>query len=128
MVAQTKKKRYNNYRRGGNSTELKGHGWHKRFPLRGGNWNNTSSAGLGALNLNNVRANVNTNVGFRSALPLSQKAAVYGRPSSAEGKRSRVPSLWKRGENINRHGGLVDARFLTRRRMSPMPLSCGPHG
>lgn len=35
------------------------------LPLRGGNWNNGSNAGLFALNLNNPRSNVNTNVGFR---------------------------------------------------------------
>lgn len=39
-----------------------------RFPLRGGNWNNGSNAGLGALNLNNARSNANTNIGFRPAL------------------------------------------------------------
>lgn len=35
------------------------------LPLRGGNWNNGSNAGLFALNLNNPRSNANTNVGFR---------------------------------------------------------------
>ncbi|PMK93211.1 RNA-dependent DNA polymerase [Vibrio lentus] len=39
-----------------------------RFPLRGGNWNNGSNAGLGALNLNNARSNTNSNIGFRPAL------------------------------------------------------------
>lgn len=39
-----------------------------RFPLRGGNWNNGSNAGLGALNLNNARSNSNSNIGFRPAL------------------------------------------------------------
>lgn len=39
-----------------------------RFPLRGGNWNNGTNAGLGALNLNNSRANSNSNIGFRPAL------------------------------------------------------------
>jgi hypothetical protein len=63
-----------------------------RFPLRGGNWNNTSNAGLGALNLNNLRANVNNNVGFRSALSPSQMSGLYGGLSSAEGKRSYIPS------------------------------------
>ena len=38
-----------------------------RFPLRGGNWNNGSNAGLGALNLNNARSNANSNIGFRPA-------------------------------------------------------------
>lgn len=39
-----------------------------RLPLRGGNWNNGSNAGLGALNLNNARSNANSNIGFRPAL------------------------------------------------------------
>lgn len=39
-----------------------------RLPLRGGNWNNGSNAGLGALNLNNSRSNSNSNIGFRPAL------------------------------------------------------------
>jgi len=39
-----------------------------RFPLRGGNWNNGSNAGLGMLNLNNGRSNANSNIGFRPAL------------------------------------------------------------
>lgn len=42
---------------------------HIRIPNRGGNWNNSSNAGVFYLNLNNPRSNVNTNIGFRSALP-----------------------------------------------------------
>jgi len=38
-----------------------------RFPIRGGNWNNGSNAGLGALNLNNGRLNANSSIGFRPA-------------------------------------------------------------
>ena len=88
----------------GISAEPKGYGCNGlRFPLRGGDWNNGASAGLGALNLNNRRANVNTNVGFRPALPLSQKSYLYGGMSRVEGKRSRIPSLTSR-ENIYRHG------------------------
>lgn len=34
--------------------------------LRGGNWNNTSNAGVFYLNLNNARSNANNNIGFRS--------------------------------------------------------------
>lgn len=34
-------------------------------PIRGGNWNETSNAGVGYLNLNNVRSNSNNNVGVR---------------------------------------------------------------
>jgi len=64
-----------------------------RFPIRGGNWNNGANAGLGALNLNNRRSNVNNNIGLRPALPLSQTPEAYGLPESAEGKRSCTPSL-----------------------------------
>ncbi|WP_220767185.1 reverse transcriptase/maturase family protein [Shewanella sp. MBTL60-007] len=43
-----------------------------RFPLRGGNWNNGSNAGLGMLNLNNSRSNANSNIGFRPALDYAR--------------------------------------------------------
>lgn len=39
------------------------------FPRRGGNYNNTSNAGLGYVNSNNSRGNSNVNYGVRSALP-----------------------------------------------------------
>jgi hypothetical protein len=94
----------NGTRQNGMTAKPKGYGCNGlRFPLRGGNWNNGAAAGLGALNLNDRRANVNTNVGFRPALPLSQKSCLYGGMSSAEGKRSRIPSRTSR-ENIDRHG------------------------
>lgn len=35
-------------------------------PLSGGNWNNSSNAGVWYLNLNNSRSNSNNNIGFRS--------------------------------------------------------------
>jgi hypothetical protein len=73
-----------------------------RFPLRGGDWNNGGATGLGALNLNNRRANLNSNVGFRPALTPSQKSCLYGGMSSAERKRSCTPSLTSR-ENMYRH-------------------------
>ncbi|MCA5581024.1 hypothetical protein LA360_28585 [Enterocloster clostridioformis] len=37
------------------------------LPLRGGDWGNTSGAGVFALNLNDARANSSHNVGFRAA-------------------------------------------------------------
>ncbi len=40
------------------------------MPLRGGNWNNGTQAGVFALNLNNRRSLSNVSVGFRAALPL----------------------------------------------------------
>ena len=42
----------------------------RRLAYRGGNWNNAANAGVFALNGNNARSNVNTNIGFRSALAL----------------------------------------------------------
>lgn len=39
-----------------------------RLPICGGNWNNTSNAGVFNVNLNNPRTNANGNIGFRSAL------------------------------------------------------------
>jgi len=43
---------------------------------RGGNWNNVADAGVFALNLNNLRSNTNTNIGFRPALCNSQKVML----------------------------------------------------
>jgi hypothetical protein len=37
-------------------------------PISGGNWNNTTIAGVWALNLNNTRTNSNNNIGARSDL------------------------------------------------------------
>jgi len=45
------------------------------LPLRGGEWNNGAAAGVFALNLNNPRTNISTNIGFRSAL-LSKSDVV----------------------------------------------------
>lgn len=49
-----------------------------RLPLRGGNWNNGSNAGLGALNLNNARSNANSNIGFRPALDYARSTHPTG--------------------------------------------------
>ena len=101
------------------------------FPLRGGYWNNGSDAGLGALYLADLRSIVNNNVGFRPALPLSQKSGLYGgrgsvaAESSAEGKRSHIPSPRNRGENIDRHGRLVGVPLTERGRIPSMPLFRG---
>ena len=64
----------------------------KWLPFRGGNRNNASNAGLGALNLNNERTNANTNIGFRPRSQLSegQKVTGYGRASSAKLKGRQV--------------------------------------
>ena len=37
-------------------------------PISGGNWNNTTNAGVWALNLNNARTNSNDNMGARADL------------------------------------------------------------
>jgi len=42
----------------------------ERFPLRGGDWDNGSNAGLGALNLYNARSNAYSYFGFRPAFAL----------------------------------------------------------
>ncbi len=42
----------------------------RRLAFRGGNWNNGTNAGVFNVNGNNSRSNVNTNIGFRSALAL----------------------------------------------------------
>lgn len=42
----------------------------ERIPLRGGRWNDGSSAGLGALNLYNARSDAYGNLGFRPAFAL----------------------------------------------------------
>ncbi|MGI2148022.1 reverse transcriptase domain-containing protein [Shewanella baltica] len=49
-----------------------------RFPIRGGNWNNGTNAGLGALNLNNPRSNANNNIGFRPALDYARSKHPTG--------------------------------------------------
>lgn len=49
-----------------------------RFPIRGGNWNNGTNAGLGALNLNNPRSNANSNIGFRPALDYARSKHPTG--------------------------------------------------
>ena len=59
--------------------------------IRGGNWNNGANAGVFYFNGNNSRANVNSNVGFRSALALF----VFGLRATAQqkqqGKRDAFP-------------------------------------
>jgi hypothetical protein len=54
------------------------------LPIRGANWNNTTNAGVSALNLNNPRSISNVNVGFRAALPFASRRDRYGGASSAE--------------------------------------------
>ncbi|WP_293556578.1 hypothetical protein [Phascolarctobacterium sp.] len=41
------------------------------LPIRGGNWNNGTNAGVFNCNLNNSRGNTSSNIGFRSALVVT---------------------------------------------------------
>ncbi len=47
-------------------------------PNSSGNWNNASIDGPWALNLNNVRANSNNNIGFRSDSVSPRNRQRYG--------------------------------------------------
>ncbi len=61
-----------------------------RCPIRGGNWNNGTNAGLFYLNLNNPRSNVNWNIGGRCALHL---LARYVRRDTTPDKRATIYGL-----------------------------------
>ena len=58
----------------------------KRLSIRGGNWNNSSNAGLAALNLNNARSNVNSSIGFRPAL-FTARNELATADSTVHGKK-----------------------------------------
>lgn len=61
---------------------------------RGGNWNNTSNAGVFYANGNNPRSNVNTNIGFRSALPSNVRSlALMWHQDGTGGQRDLSPCL-----------------------------------
>lgn len=47
------------------------------MPIRAGNWNETSNAGVGIVNLNNVRSNSNNNVGVRDLVDVFCLRALY---------------------------------------------------
>lgn len=64
-----------------------------RMPLRGGNWNNGSNAGLGALNLNNARSNSNSNIGFRPALDFARSYRPTGRCQCSFEKDAATPAI-----------------------------------
>lgn len=68
---------------------------------RGGNWNNGANAGVFYLNLNNARSNSNTNLGFRSALRIWQKAMTHGLSSRPQGIKGFV-SLLKSKKHVAR--------------------------
>lgn len=59
--------------------------------IRGGNWNNASNAGVFNLNLNNLRSNVNTNIGFRVACAwVIIERAFHGMSSSVTTHRQAL--------------------------------------
>ncbi|MDO4305768.1 MAG: hypothetical protein Q4C77_02960 [Eubacteriales bacterium] len=55
------------------------------MPICGGNWNNTSNAGVFYVNLNNTRTNSNSNIGFRSALPSYARTGMFTNYRQCEG-------------------------------------------
>jgi hypothetical protein len=57
-------------------------------PISGGNWNNSSNAGVWTLNCNNDRANSNNNVGFRADSVSPRIAQAKG---GAKGGAFRQP-------------------------------------
>jgi len=61
--------------------------------LRGGNWNNGAQAGVFTLNLNNLRSNTNTNIGFRPALYDSQKVMILRDIIQCNKQRALNPRL-----------------------------------
>lgn len=62
----------------------------------GGNYGNGTNAGVGYSNGNwTNRGNVNSNVGWRSALPpYARYRSAHGRPGSAGGIKDLVPALY----------------------------------
>ena len=61
--------------------------------IRGGNWNNGANAGVFYFNGNNSRANVNTNVGFRSALALFVIVCGLRPGRNTEAKGTHFPAV-----------------------------------
>ena len=47
-------------------------------PICGGNWNNSSNAGVWSMNWNNSRSNSNDNIGFRSDSDSPRTAKADG--------------------------------------------------
>ena len=61
---------------------------------RGGNYNNTSNAGLGYLNVNNPRSNVNVNYGARGRLfpETNRLRRLMWAARKYRGRRGTIPS------------------------------------
>ncbi|NLV58667.1 MAG: RNA-dependent DNA polymerase [Clostridiales bacterium] len=65
----------------------------RSFPRRGGNYNNTSNAGLAYVNSNNARANTNTNYGARPASPSDARFIGIVTPHGVGGYGFRHSAL-----------------------------------
>ena len=77
-----------------------------RAAIRGGNWNNSSEAGVFALNLNNDPSNRNNNIGFRAALILTKAGVVnfteFIREHLIPRTHILVSSVFELAKNMNR--------------------------
>jgi hypothetical protein len=94
----------------------------KRVPIRGGNWNNGAIAGPFALNLNNARSNVNTNIGARPALVGRQKPGAYwaaGQTSTQKAAQSTARGPIPEAGTLNRRAAPV---AQARDRSAPPPI------
>jgi len=75
-----------------------------RLPFLGGSRNNSSNAGLGAVNLNNTRANANNNIGAASDYLLGTKRDTQGWRDSLQ-KEDKEPSSFSAWEkHVTRRG------------------------
>ena len=65
-------------------------------PIRGGNWNNGSNAGVFNLNLNNPRSNSNTNIGARPDSDPPRNRKRYGGTKGDAFRRTGAKSAFRR--------------------------------
>ncbi len=86
--------------------------------ISGGNWNNGTTAGVWALNLNNVRGNSNNNVGFRSdSSPNTPYAAC------ADWQRGSLRRALRRNVLLNRPLVMCQARVGLRMKIGVRVLA-----
>ena len=74
---------------------IDGGGFCQRVARRGGNYNNTSNAGVAYLNCNNARSNTNTNNGARPRSRTTAKARYATRRRRHQDGRGAFPSIGK---------------------------------
>jgi len=84
----------------------------------GGNWNNTSNAGVFAVNLNNYRTNTNTNIGARDSIAKPETTKVdtgnrgRGCPALSEIKcENSLSSVFENRVGAKRKGYLFEQAF-----------------